>query len=170
MKSALALALLVASTMPAFAGCDLEPIEAALGASTAGLKQLDRDVSDVQSTEGGVWQIFREKDGRVHTIIRIDAGESGRNETRLGIVNRKNYGIAATRIDYLRHAFAEDAGPNATVRRTTDFYFYCDGKLYLPPEGYSMIDAAAYRTTGESLQKIMILDKDVADFTKGLAR
>ena len=42
-------------------------------------------------------------------------------ERRLAIVNRKTYGIAVTRVDYLRHAFIEEAGPNATAKRTTDY-------------------------------------------------
>ena len=127
-------------------------------------------MTDVQSTEGGLWEIFREPDGRVHTIIRGDYGESGRNELRLSIVNRRTYGIASTRVDYLRHAFIEEAGPNGVARRTTTYYFYCDGKQYLPPDGYSMLDAETYRKEGQEAQATMILDKDVADFTKGLIR
>lgn len=160
---------LATGTVPA-AGCPLDRIEAALSSSTAGLKQLDREVSDVQSTEGGIWQIFRERDGRIHSIVRIDGGESGRNETRLSVVNRRTYGIAATRIDYLRHAFIEDAAPNAIARRTTDYYFFCDGKLYLPPRDFTTVDRDAYRRNGQKTWKMMILDKDVSDFTRGLAR
>lgn len=171
MRHLLALAILAAATSPATsAECPLDRIEAALASSTAGLRQLDRDVTDVQSTEGGIWQIFREKDGRVHSIIRIDAGESGRSEFRLSVVNRKSYGIAATRIDYVRHAFIEDAGPNAIVRRTTDYYFFCNGELFLPPRNFSTVDLDAYRGNGQEIQKMMLTDKDIASFTKGLAR
>ena len=167
---AVAIAAILGAALPVRAECPLDKIDAALASSTQGLKTLERDVSDVQSTEGGVWQIYREKDGRVHSIIRIDAGEMGRNDTRLSMVNRNIYGISSTRIDYLRHAFIEDAGPNAEARRTTTNYYFCDGKQYLPPDGMSLLDGETYKADGLDLQKMMVLHKDVADFTKGLAK
>ena len=78
MKLAPAVALLLAFTAQARAECETGKIEQALDSSLAGLKPLEREVSDVQSTEGGLWTIYREKDGRVHSITRIDGGESGR--------------------------------------------------------------------------------------------
>lgn len=171
MKRLFVLALLLLTATPALAdACALAKIETALSAPLDGLKKLERDVSEVQSTEGGQWQIYREADGRVNTIIRVDGGESGMGERRLSIVNRQTYGIAVTRVDYLRHAFAENAGPNATVKRTTEYYFYCDGNLYLPPEGDAMLDLTAYKAAGIEAQTAMVKDKDVADFTKRLAR
>jgi hypothetical protein len=166
----LAACLLIGAGPVTAADCALDKIETALAAPLDDLKQLDRDVTDVQSTEGGTWRIFREDDGRVHTIMRIDGGESGMSERRLSIVNRQTYGIAVIRVDYLRHAFIENAGPNGTARRTTEYYYYCAGKLYVPPADYSMLDAGAYTKAGNDAQSAMIRDKDVADFTKGLAR
>ena len=171
MKYPIALACLLTMAGPASsADCATGEIETALAASLDGLKRFEREVTDVQSTEGGIWQIYREADGRVNSIFRIDGGESGMSESRLSIVNRKTYGIAVTRIDYLRHAFVEEAGPNGTARRITDYYYFCDGSLYLPPEGYAMLDLQAYSAAGTAAQAAMVKDKDVADFTKGLAR
>lgn len=171
MKLPLSLAVLLATTIAASAAeCPLGEIEKALSSSLDGLKKLEREVTDVQSTEGGLWEIYREKDGRVHSIIRIDGGESGMGERRLSTVSRKAYGIAVTRVDYMRHAFLEDKGPNATASRKTDYYYYCDGKLYLPPADAAMFDIEAYKANGNDARKLMVLDKDVADFTKGLAR
>jgi hypothetical protein len=162
-------ALAMFITAPAFADCPLDKIEAALASPTDGLKLLEREVSDVQSAEGGVWQIYREKDGRVHSIVRIDAGESGRSEIRLSPVNRKTYGIASTRIDYIRHAFVEE-GPFGIVRRTTDYYYYCGGKPYVPSGNSTTVDREQYGKDALEMQSRMVLDNDVADFTKGLAR
>ncbi len=171
MRLPLAAACLVLGAGTATAAeCDLGAIEKALSSTLGGLKMIEREVTDVQSTEGGAWNIYREKDGRVHTIIRIDGGESGMGERRLGIVGRKAYGIAVTRVDYMRHAFLEDQGPNATAARKTEYFYFCDGKLYLPPAAAAMFDIEAYAASGRDAQKAMILDKDVADFTKGLAR
>jgi hypothetical protein len=170
MRTVIAATFLLLAASPAGAECRIFDIETALASSLDGLKKLERDVSEFQSTEGGVWEIYREADGRVHTIIRIDAGESGRLERRLSVVNRKTYGIAVTRIDYLRHAFAEEAGPNGTAARKTDYYYYCDGALYVPPEGFAMLDIAAYSKAGKEAAAALVKDKDVADFTKGLAK
>ena len=171
MKLPFSLAVFLATTIAASAAeCPLGEIEKALSSSFDGLKKLERDVTDVQSTEGGMWEIYREKDGRLHSIVRIDGGESGMGERRLSTVSRKAYGIAVTRVDYLRHAFLEDQGPNATAARKTDYYYFCDGKLYLPPADAAMFDVEAYTASGKDAQKLMVLDKDVADFTKGLAR
>ncbi len=171
LKRVLAVLLLSFAAAPAHAeDCPIQDIEKALSSSLDGLKMIEREVSDVQSTEGGVWRIYREKDGRVHSIVRIDGGESGMGERRLGIVNRKTYGIAVTRVDYMRHAFVEDAGPNGTARRSTDFYYFCGGKLYVPPADYATFDVNAYAAAGREAQDLMVKDKDVADFTKGLSR
>jgi hypothetical protein len=170
MRISACLFVFMALSAPALADCPVDRIETALGSSVDGLKKLEREVTDVQSTEGGIWNIYREADGRVHSVVRIDGGESGMSERRLSVVNRKTYGIAVTRVDYLRHAFVEDAGPNGTARRTTDYYYFCDGRLLLPPEGYFMGDLEAYKAAGAEAQKAMVLDKDVADFTKGRAR
>lgn len=168
MKPGLLIAALMLLTVPAQAECALDQIEAALNAPLDAMKPLERDVTDVQSTEGGAWQIYREKDGRVNTIIRIDGGESGRQDTRLSIVNRQTYGIASTRTDYIRHAFME--GPFANAKRTTDYYYFCGGKVYLPDPNSSMVDIGQYPKNATAAQKAMLDDRDVADFTKGLAR
>ncbi len=171
MRIATALLVLLMATATAHAAdCPVSRIEDALAAPLASLKLLERDVTDIQSTEGGVWRIYREADGRVNSIIRIDGGESGMGERRLSVVNRKTYGIAVTRVDYLRHAFIEDAGPNGTAKRTTDYFYFCDGKLLLPPADYFMGDIKDYESRGLEAQNAMLKDKDVADFTKGLAR
>ncbi len=171
MRIATALLVLLMVTATAHAAdCPVSSIEDAVAAPLNSLKLLERDVTDIQSTEGGVWRIYREADGRVNSIIRIDGGESGMGERRLSVVNRKTYGIAVTRVDYLRHAFIEDAGPNGTAKRTTDYFYFCDGKLLLPPADHFMGDIKDYESRGLEAQNAMLKDKDVADFTKGLAR
>jgi hypothetical protein len=169
MKRTACLLAALAFAGPALADCDVDAIARALESPLAGLKPFEREVSDVQSTEGGVWRIYREKDGRLNTIVRIDGGESGMQETRLGVVNRKTYGIAATRVDYLHHAFIE-GGPNGTAKRTTSYYYFCDGRLYVPSGDGVTIDTEQYPKDGMTARKLMLDDKDVAEFTKGLRR
>lgn len=170
MKLPLAATLLLAACTAAAADCPLGDIEKALNLPLDGLRMSERQVSDVQSTEGGVWRIYRKADGALGALIRIDGGESGMNETRLAIVNDGAYGIARTRVDYLRHAFIDDAGPNATAKRTTENFYFCDGRLYLPPDMYATLDNSEYARTGEDSRGRMLLDEDVATLTKSLKR
>ena len=69
---------------------------------------------------------------------------------------------------YLRHAFVEGS-PNGTARKTTGYYYFCEGKLY-PPNSDGTMAGEAYTEAASEIQKIMLADKDAADFTKGLAK
>jgi hypothetical protein len=160
---------LLALADPAQAECDIASSSNALAASLDSMKPYEREATVSQSTEGGAWQIYREKDGRLNTIVRVDGGESGMGETRLSVVNRQTYGIASTRVDYLRHAFIEE-GPFGDYKRTTTYYYFCGGQVYVPPESASMVEAESYRKEAAELKAEMLDDKDVAEFTKGLAR
>lgn len=169
MKNLLTMLLICTGAGTALADCPVDRIEKALGAPLDGLKKVERPVTDVQSTEGGVWRIYRRKDGSLSTLVRIDGGESGMNEKRLAVVSPDAYGIAATRVDYLRHAFLPEGGPNGTAKRSTDYFYYCNGKLHLPPEQFATM-GEGYATAGAAAQKAMLEDKDVAALTKALMR
>ncbi|MGE3831674.1 MAG: hypothetical protein AB7F76_11835 [Parvibaculaceae bacterium] len=155
-------------SMARAADCPLADIEKVLNAPLDGMKPIEKEVSDVQSTEGGGWQIYKDKKGRVHSIIRNDYGESGRGEIRLSILDRKAYGIARTRYDYIRHAFLE--GPFAIAKKSTDYYFFCDGKVYLPAADAAMVDLDRYPKDAAEAQTATVGSPDVAEFTKGLAK
>ena len=170
MKCLLAAAVLMGFGTAALADCPVQDIEKALASSLDELEKTERDVTDVQSTEGGVWRIYRKMGGELQSIVRVDGGESGMGERRLSIVSPDTYGIAVTRVDYLRHAFIDDAGPNGTAKRTTEYFYFCNGKLLVPPMEYATLDTAAYTTAGEEARKTMVMDKDVAEITKALAR
>jgi hypothetical protein len=159
---------LMSFSAAALADCPTNAIEKALTAPLEGQKKIEREVSDIQSTEGGVWRIYRKKDGTLQSIVRLDGGESGMSERRLSVVSPKAFGISVTRVDYLRHAFIDQAGPNGTAKRTTDYYYFCDGKLVVPPMEYATVDTAAFAKSGEEARKAMVLDKDVAGFTRAL--
>ncbi len=170
MRLPFAAALLLGFSATAMAQCPVAEIEKALAAPLDGLQMSEQPVQDVQSTEGGVWRIYRAQNGSLHSVIRIDAGESGMSERRLSIHGTADYGIAVSRIDYLRHAFIEDGGPNGTVRRTTEYFYFCGGKLHVPPEQYATMNVVDYAKAGEGAQNAMLLDKDIADVTNGLKR
>lgn len=162
--------LMVSACGSAMADCPVGDIEKALAAPLEGLTPVEREASDVQSTEGGLWRIYKAGDGSLQSLLRIDGGESGMNERRLSVADVNAYGIAVTRVDYLRHAFIDEGGPNGTAKRTTEYFYYCDGKLLEPPRQYATLDSGEYATAGAAAQKAMLDDKDVADVTKALKR
>lgn len=170
MKSLFTMIALFCICGTALADCPVDKIEKALMAPLDGLAKSERAVSDVQSTEGGVWRIYRDKDGRLASLLRLDGGESGMSERRLGMASPRAYGISVTRVDYLRHAFIDDAGPNGTARRTTEYFYFCDGKLYVPPAAFATLDGADYARAGAEARRMLLDSEDVADLTAGLAR
>ena len=171
MRIAFAAGLLFASAAAASAeDCPVSRIEEALTAPLGQMKMTERSVTDIQSTEGGIWRIYAGPEGKVHTILRLDGGESGSSERRLSILDGEAYGITVTRIDYLRHAFIDEAGPNGTAKRTTEFFYICGGKVYLPPAQFATPDLEAYAAAGQAAIRMMVQDKDVADVTAGLKR
>ncbi|UYO01045.1 MAG: hypothetical protein KIT02_07540 [Devosia sp.] len=85
---------------------------------------------DIQSTEGGEWQVWH-KQGRARLVARIDYGEMGRQETQLVVQSPAAYGVTQTRYVYSVPIYLEGS---ALVRKETDFYLFCDGALVLPPE------------------------------------
>ena len=170
MKTLFTMLIMLGACGPAVADCQVEPIEKALAMPLDGLKKVERQVTDIQSTEGGVWRIYRKKDGRLSSLVRLDGGESGMSERRLSVVGPDDYGISVTRVDYLRHAFIDNAGPNGTAKRTTEFFYYCGGKLYVPAAKYATLDGTEYAKAGADAQKTMVEDKDIADVTRKLSR
>lgn len=170
MKTLFTMLLMFATCGTALADCPVGEIEKALGTPLEGLKKAERPVTDIQSTEGGVWRIYRKKGGALRTLVRIDGGESGMGERRLSVVSPEAYGITVTRVDYLRHAFIDNGGPNGTAKRTTEYFYFCGGMLHVPPAAYATLDGAEYAKAGTAAQKSMLDDKDVADVTKGLKR
>ena len=167
MKTLFTMLFMFAGCGMALAECPAGDIEKALTAPLDELKSKEKPVTDVQSTEGGVWRIFRKADGSLDTLIRLDGGESGMSERRLSVLSAKNYGISVTRVDYLRHAFVDDGGPNATAGRKTEYFYFCDGKLYLPPDIYATV-GQDYIRNADAAQKSMVLDQDVEALTRSL--
>lgn len=151
-------------TRPALASdCPIPDLEMAGEASLNAMKPLEIEAAEQRSVEGGTWQIYREKDGRVHTIVRIDGGESGRVETRLSVLNRHAFTIGERNITYNRNYAHE--GPFFFASEERKNYYFCDGKLVGTETG-----GEDYEKAGRELRDLFLNAKEIAGFTKGLAR
>jgi hypothetical protein len=145
---------------PAFA-CNaplFEMIDAALPAQPG----KTFDVTDVQSTEGGEWNVYFAPDGpRLTNLVRTDYGELGRSSTRLIVSSPDAYAVAKT--NYMYHAIldATDA-----VEETHVFVF-CQGKLSPPEQGLGT--NPEYQKDAETALKTFDAP-EVAEYVKGLKR
>jgi hypothetical protein len=146
--------------------CPLSALYDLAHAPLDGMKPLDIDASaDIETSEGAEWHAYREKDGRVHSIVLDAFGESGRNTYRLSIRNRTEYVIAETRIDYNAHAFL--GGPVASVKETTDYYYFCDGTPFVPKSEMTFV-GEDYVKSANKTRDLIFGAKSVNFYTKGL--
>lgn len=148
------------------AACPMSELYDLAYQSLAAMKPLELDASaDILTSEGAEWHIFREKDGRVHSIILEAFGESGRNTYRLSIRNRGEYIISATRVDYNAHAFL--GGPVAPVKETTDYCYFCGGTPFVPKSEMTFV-GDDYVKSAKDARKLIFDAKSVNFYTQGL--
>jgi hypothetical protein len=84
------------------ADCQVDRIYDALTATLEGMKPREREDTESEGTEGGIWYIYSNDSSEVKTIRRVEIGENYNIETRLSIVNDDTWGIARTFTYYLR--------------------------------------------------------------------
>ncbi|MBX3577240.1 MAG: hypothetical protein KF723_08520 [Rhizobiaceae bacterium] len=162
MRRTLAL-LLALSATPAFA-CDGGRLFDMLAAPPVPPADHVFDVAEIDSTEGGEWQVWRGSDGRAAVnIVRTDYGEGGRFEARIAVASAQAYAVTTTRFIYSAPNYV--AG-SITIREEKDIYVWCAGKLLLP-EGFgpdqAYVDAAA-----EALE--IFSASEVRNYVAGLER
>jgi len=119
-------------------------IPPAFGCSVDTLKKVSQDmldhlpsgiqhefVNEKWSAEGGDWQMFEGESGTPHSIVVTLMGESGQSKIRISFLNRRDFVITHTSIDYAERITAENRSGNFKVQ-TPLSYFFCDGELQGP--------------------------------------
>lgn len=119
---------------PAFA-CDGGPLFELMDAPLPARPDATFDVAEVDSTEGGSWDVYLGQDGRARNLVRTDFGEVGRYQTRLIVSSPEAYAVTTTRYIYSAPVHVSGA---TTVREEKDIYVFCGGKLYLPEEDFGL--------------------------------
>lgn len=125
-------ALAVWSLLPSGAAhaCDRDGLAAIIDAPLPAKAGKSFNVADVDSTDGGEWEIYFGPDGRTpRTILRTDYGESGRTQARLTILSAGAYAVARKQSVYSVPYAVEGS---TTIRETRDIYLFCDGRLVTP--------------------------------------
>ena len=137
-------------------------IEAPLPAQSA----KNFDVTEVESTEGGEWDVYFAPDGKTLTnLMRNDYGESGRWQARLIVSSPVAYAVTATH--YIYSAMIYTSG-QITMREEKDIFVFCDGKLLLPEEDFLGIGPEYEKKAAEALKTFDA--PEVAEYVKGLKR
>lgn len=96
------------------------------------------DVADVQSTEGGAWDVYLSADGQgAAHIVRIDFGEGGRWSARLSVASPGDSAVATTHFIYSAPYYVP---ASTTIREEKDIFVFCDGALLLPGEDFGHSD------------------------------
>ncbi|WP_125461742.1 MULTISPECIES: hypothetical protein [Rhodomicrobium] len=98
---------------------------AALSKETLGeLRKEELPAGDNDSTEGGQWQIFIRDDASLHSIIRLDFGETGQRQIRLSRLNRREFAITLNNLRYDIPLNANDRVDTDTANKISKVYFF----------------------------------------------
>ena len=122
------------------------------------------DVEEVQSTDGGAWDVHRGEDGALRHLVRADFGETGRRAVRLDHASPTAYAISSTRYFYSAPYYV---GGATTIREEKDIFTFCDGKLMVPEEDFGL--DAGY--AGKATEALAVFDAtEVAGLVATLKR
>jgi hypothetical protein len=160
--------LIAIATAGPLLSCPIGKIAHAARAPLDSYKKTAVEAREVRSTEGGAWYIYHKADGALHSIVRVDYGETGQFQMRASFLDRRTLGIIVTRLRY-------DApiSPYRSVRiveRTSTEFFFCDGShvgfLQANPRDDASALAAIREAKGE---KSMLFDsEEIAPYLEGL--
>lgn len=118
-------------------------VSSAFGCSIDALKKIAEDhldrlpasaehefVNHDWSSEGGSWQMFGGESGTPHSIVMKLLGETGQRRLRTSFLNRKDFVIVDTDIDYAGNIADKDWKGDFKVK-PPQYYFFCDAKLQI---------------------------------------
>ncbi len=131
-------------------------------------KKTEVDAREVRSTEGGVWYVYHKGDGALHSIVRVDFGETGQVQRRASFVDRHASGVVVTGLRYDRPI--DPKRPVRVVERTSKEYFFCDGSNVGYPQANPRDDASALAANREAkAEKSMLFSsEEIAPYLEGL--
>lgn len=95
------------------------------------------DVAEIDSTEGGSWDVYLGAGGKARNLVRTDFGEGGRFAARLVVSTPQAYAVTTTLFIYSAPNYVSGS---TTIREEKNIYVFCDGRLYLPEEDFGLGD------------------------------
>ena len=119
----------ILSGLPA-AACPLDALANLASEPRRDLRQEEVPVPHRQSTEGGIWHVYRRADGTGHSIVRTDYSETGRLEQSASFLTRENFTVIERYFEYRQPLWHDATGEVSRVSSIQ--YFFCGGVPYLP--------------------------------------
>ncbi len=137
MRPLLPALLCAALATPALA-CDGGKLFAMIDAPLPEKPDLTFDVAEVDSAEGGSWDVyFASGTRRAERLVRTDFGEGGRFSARLLVSAPDAYAVTTTLSLYSAPVGVERS---MTVWEEKNIFVFCDGELYLPAGDFGLGD------------------------------
>lgn len=136
------LTLVLASTATS---CPLDRLRQIVKEPLTGYEVREVAAAERRSTEGGVWRLYFHSNGQLHSVVRIDFGETGQWNARISFIDARNFGIVDRVLRY-----DLPISPNRSVQiadESSTTYLFCDyDKLVIAP-----IDGVVERTSPEDV-------------------
>lgn len=157
-----ALGLLIVLTEQSAAACPVASLTAKLDQSLRKLTVRQVDVSERQSTEGGVWRIFLTRAGKVRLLQRSDYGETGQWQASLALTDRNNFVIRAVDTKYREPINAERT--TIISSKTSREYVFRDDGSYVPAPLDAGDDPKQVGLSAESLKRMFFSAPEIAKY------
>jgi hypothetical protein len=85
------------------------------------------------SAEGGSWQMFERENATPHSIVITYMGETGQAKERISFLNRHDFAIAKTQIDYAQPMYDPKWAGDFKVE-PSQLFFFCENKPVAPAD------------------------------------
>jgi hypothetical protein len=168
---ALALALqplLALATAGSLLACPIDKIAQATREPLGTYEKTEVDVLEYRSTDGGVWHIYRKRDGALHSVVRTDFGETGQLQTRISFVDKHTFGIVVTTLRYDAPIYLKDQVQ--VVERVSTEYLLCDKSnvVYVPASPQDESSALAAIRKAKEERAMLFGAKEIAPYLKDI--
>ena len=158
MKSLTTLLVFALLSATAHAACDYDKASDAADLLLSNKADVEIEVSQQESTEGGEWLIYFDKNKVPQNIQRTDYGEMGRITYRLSPGIAGNF-LLSSREESYAVPFTEQG--SFTIREAIEHFQFCDGKLDLPQE-WSL--DSPYAISARNITDFFFTAKEIASY------
>lgn len=162
LRYCVSLASMAAMTVGSVEACPIEELVQINKEPLRAESRVEVSVTRQQSTEGGQWQIYFRANGTLHSIIRLDLGETGQKELRVSFLDRRNFVVVSTTRYY--DAPIEPLKDVKIESEITKLYFFCDEMVYLPVVTGDEMEAARESRETKYLRSLILDAEEISAY------
>ena len=146
------------------AACPLDRLTRIASEPLKGLQRTEQALSEVIGGEGGRWQIYRRRNGTLHSIVRFDLGETMRSELRASFATPNEFVIVATAV---RYKFPLPNPTPGVASTESTRYFFCRDLVYIPASLGDDASAAQALADAKELRSSFFDASEIAPYLSG---